>query len=312
MNDTLVEVMHTIHTGLYTPKAREVLYRIKLNMYNASYSNTMRRNASLSEIELAPDGEVIWKIIDSTSDPIYFYRYVYYSASTFSRKKTDRDIKHYIASYIKKIAYAQFIKNTDSNFTTNKDKIKELNMQFNAAWKSRSYDCEIIQLSKDNYDPWQTCEAKKHSLSYIPPSDNYYKQAGYENYYCYKNSFGAITFRELRCIYDKLLESKRFEKTWPTEMQDKIVGHMQDAIATELETARREELNKLNEQFKRKKRELNNWKEHTIDDMYKQIDNEFKRKLEQLACEHHDAIENLSKSFNFMTKQDPVAAKLFA
>jgi len=244
-------IMRTIHTDTFSPKAEAVLKNLKTYMFDNWGSSQMERNAGLAEIEVEPNGEIIWRVY-SHADAERKYRYgtYHYSRSTYSTRHDDQKVRDWLAASLKHVVYVEF---------------KRSNLPESKNWK-RTNKLVINSLSKPN-EP--------------------------------------VTVAEIYCLFDKLLNRKTFAKRWKKNMLDQVVGQERNAVATELELARREEIKNLEEKHNADAKKL-------VIDMYAEISRaqdeihtKFRKLKEEELAAYMKAKEDLNKSLSFISEIPP-------
>ena len=81
-----------IHTDTYTNKSKIILNGLKNYMYYEWGSRQQRRNSDLAKIEVEPNGEIVWKISDSSW---------VYNRSIYRKKTNDNDVRVWLAGMLK-------------------------------------------------------------------------------------------------------------------------------------------------------------------------------------------------------------------
>ena len=193
-----------------------------------------------------------------------------YGRSGFSTK-SDADIKAWLALNVK-LATRKSITHTHSNELRNQlgreayysIPIEELNKKYNALW-NRDSDIKVKIFSTENTD--------------------------------------ALT-RDIYCIYEKLFNRKNFNKNWPKKYVDELIGIERDAIATELEAARREELAKLEAEFIADKNSIYNWLVEAKNAAYKALSAEYDQKIQDRTKQYNQALEDLNNSLSFTIQEE--------
>lgn len=280
---TFRTLRRSIHTDLFTPKAQEILYRVRLYMLYDWGSNQMIRNAMLANIECAPNGEVLWNVYEAANDSERSWKYCYYSNSTYAARREDKKVREWLSSVLKEICYRQFMGQA-RNLDTSDLNAKELHKM----WNRNNTDI-VKALSNARLDPR------------LPKIID---ERGYANFAKYTNKFGPITVAEIYCVYEKLLNRKHFEKAYSKKMKQLIVGTEKDAIATELEIARREEVDRINQKFEADKKALSDECNKKISDMREEILAAYKQMKKDLIKEHDNELAKLEDSLNFMENKE--------
>ena len=284
----MATLKRTIHTDLYTPKAQEILYRVKLFMRNHWSSSQMVRNATLAEIEVAPNGEILWNVYDAVGEKINSWQHYYYCHSAYAGRPEDKKIREWICMVLKTICFRQF---KQHEYGKPEPTAKEIHKMWN-----RKNDTVVKLMSDECIDVF----VPKASVN------NGYKMAA-----TYVNKYGPITVAEIFCVYEKLLNRKRFEKAYSKKMKELIVGTEKDTVATELEIARREEINHINQKFEDDKKALTAECYEKINKMREEIMATYKLMEYKLIKEHEKALKKLEDKLNFLEDGDELGAALF-
>lgn len=284
----MATLKRTIHTDLYTPKAQEILYRVKLFMKNKWGSSQMARNATLAKVEVAPNGEILWNVYDSAPDPDRTWSSVYYGSSTYSCRSEDKKVREWLSMVLKTICFRQFKlhKYGDPEPTA-----KEVHKMW-----SRKNDTAIDLMTDECSD------------AFVPKvRDN----NGYQTYAKYVNKFGPITVAEIYCVYEKLLNRKRFDKAYSKKVKELIVGVEKDAVATEMEVARREEIVRINQKLEDDKAALERAKSEALSKAREEVLAAYKKMEDELVKEHAKAMKKLEDKLSFLEADDELGAALF-
>lgn len=282
-------VKRTIHTDLFTPKAQEILHRARLFMRNYWGTTQMARNAALAEVAMAPNGEVIWKVYEIANNAFGSWRSDYYNNSTYANRHEDKKVREWLCMVLKEICFRQFKKHAYNEPAPTAKQIHKM-------WSSKN-NTVVKLMSEETHDQWQLPTVR----------DDY----GIEKKDNYVNKFGPITVAEIYCVYEKLLNRKRFEKKYSKEMKELIVGTEKDTVATELEIARREEINRINQKFEDDKKALAAERYEKINKMREEILAAYKQMEDELVKEHAKALKKLENKLNFLENGDELGAALF-
>lgn len=278
----------TIHTDLYTPKAQEILYRVKLFLRNQWGSSQMVRNATLAKVEVAPNGEILWNVYDSAPDTNRSWSSVYYGSSTYACRPEDKKVREWLSMVLKTICFRQFKMH---EYGTPAPTAKEVHKMW-----SRKNDT-VIKLMTDE------C-----SDAFVPKvRDN----NGYLTTAKYVNKYGPITVAEIYCVYEKLLNRKRFEKSYTKKVKELIVGVEKDAVATEMEIARREEIVRINQKLEDDKAALERSKNEALSKAREEVLAAYKKMEDELVKEHAKAMKKLEDKLSFLEDGDELGAALF-
>lgn len=286
---TMATLKRSIHTDLYTPKAQEILYRVKLFLRNQWGSTQMVRNATLANIEVAPNGEILWNVYDTANDTVRSYRSVYYGNSTYACRPEDKKVREWLSMVLKTICFRQF---KQHGYGEPQPSAKEIHKMW-----SRKNDTVVKLMTDACSDPF----APK-----VRDSNGYLSTAKYVN------KFGPITVAEIYCVYEKLLNRKRFEKSYSKKMKELIVGAEKDAVATELEIARREEIVRINRKLDEDKAALERSKNDALTKAREEVLAAYKKMEDELVKEHAKAMKKLEDKLNFLEDGDELGAALFA
>ena len=284
----MATLKRSIHTDLYTPKAQEILYRVKLFLRNQWGSSQMVRNATLAKVEVAPNGEILWNVYDIADDTIHSWKSVYYGNSTYACRPEDKKVREWLSMVLKTICFRQFKMH---EYGTPEPTAKEIHKMW-----SRKNDT-VVKLMTD------TCP--DHWAEKVVDSNGYRQTAKYVN------KFGPITVAEIYCVYEKLLNRKRFEKAYSKKVKELIVGTEKDAIATELEIARREEIVRINKKLEDDKKALSLRKEKALAKAREDVLAAYKKMEDELVREHAKAMKKLEDKLNFLEDGDELGAALF-
>lgn len=284
----MATLKRSIHTDLYTPKAQEILYRVKLFLRNYWGSSQMIRNATLAKVEVAPNGEILWNVYDTADDTAYSYRSVYYSRSTYACRPEDKKVREWLSMVLKTICFRQF---KQHNYGTPEPTAKEIHKMW-----SRKNDT-VVKLMSD------VC-----ADAFVPKVRD---SNGYQTYAKYVNKFGPITVAEIYCVYEKLLNRKRFEKAYSKKVKELIVGVEKDAVATEMEVARREEIVRINQKLEDDKAALARAEFAALTKAREEVLAAYKKMEDELVKEHAKAMKKLEDKLSFLEDSDELGAALF-
>lgn len=284
----MATLKRSIHTDLYTPKAQEILYRVRLYLRNHWGSAQMVRNATIANVEVAPNGEILWNVYDSADDTTRSWRSVYYGNTTYACRPEDKKVREWMSMVLKTICFRQFRMH---EYGTPAPTAKEIHKMW-----SRKNDTVVKLMSDECSDPF----APK-----VRDSNGYQMTAKYVN------KLGPITVAEIYCVYEKLLNRKRFEKAYSKKVKELIVGVEKDAIATELEVARREEIVRINKKLEEDKKALSIWKEKALAKAREDVLAAYKKMEDELEKEHAKAMKKLEDKLNFLEDGDELGAALF-
>lgn len=284
----MATLKRSIHTDLYTPKAQEILYRVKLYLRNHWGSTQMVRNATLAKVEVAPNGEVLWNVYDSADDTTRNWRTIYYGNTTYACRPEDKKVREWMSMVLKTICFRQFRMH---EYGTPAPTAKEIHKMW-----SRKNDTVVKLMSDECSD------------AFVPKVRD---SNGYQMTAKYVNKFGPITVAEIYCVYEKLLNRKRFEKAYSKKVKELIVGTEKDAIATELEVARREEIVRINKKLEEDKKALSIRKEKALAKAREDVLAAYKKMEDELVKEHAKAMKKLEDKLNFLEDGDELGAALF-
>lgn len=285
---TMATLKRSIHTDLYTPKAQEILYRVKLYLRNHWGSTQMVRNATLAKVEVAPNGEVLWNVYDSADDTTRNWRTIYYGNTTYACRPEDKKVREWMSMVLKTICFRQFRMH---EYGTPAPTAKEIHKMW-----SRKNDTVVKLMSDECSD------------AFVPKVRD---SNGYQMTAKYVNKFGPITVAEIYCVYEKLLNRKRFEKAYSKKVKELIVGTEKDAIATELEVARREEIVRIDKKLEEDKKALSIRKEKALAKAREDVLAAYKKMEDELVKEHAKAMKKLEDKLNFLEDGDELGAALF-
>lgn len=278
----------TIHTDLYTPKAQEILYRVKLFLRNHWGSSQMVRNATLAKVEVAPNGEILWNVYDSAPDTNSTWSSVYYGSSTYACRTEDKKVREWLSMVLKTICFRQFRLH---EYGTPAPTAKQIHKMW-----SRKNDT-VVKLMTDE------C-----SDAFVPKVRD---SNGYQTTAKYVNKYGPITVAEIYCVYEKLLNRKRFEKAYSKKVKELIVGVEKDAVATEMEIARREEIVRINQKLDEDKAALERAKNEALAKAREEVLAAYKKMEDELEKEYAKAMKKLEDKLNFLEDGDELGAALF-
>lgn len=284
----MATLKRSIHTDLYTPKAQEILYRVKLYLRNHWGSTQMVRNATLAKVEVAPNGEVLWNVYDSADDTTRNWRTIYYGNTTYACRPEDKKVREWMSMVLKTICFRQFRMH---EYGTPAPTAKEIHKMW-----SRKNDTVVKLMSDECSD------------AFVPKVRD---SNGYQMTAKYVNKFGPITVAEIYCVYEKLLNRKRFEKAYSKKVKELIVGTEKDAIATELEVARREEIVRIDKKLEEDKKALSIRKEKALAKAREDVLAAYKKMEDELVREHAKAMKKLEDKLNFLEDGDELGAALF-
>ena len=284
----MATLKRSIHTDLYTPKAQEILYRVKLYLRNHWGSTQMVRNATLAKVEVAPNGEVLWNVYDSADDTTRNWRTIYYGNTTYACRPEDKKVREWMSMVLKTICFRQFRMH---EYGTPAPTAKEIHKMW-----SRKNDTVVKLMSDECSD------------AFVPKVRD---SNGYQMTAKYVNKFGPITVAEIYCVYEKLLNRKRFEKAYSKKVKELIVGTEKDAIATELEVARREEIVRIDKKLEEDKKALSIRKEKALAKAREDVLAAYKKMEDELVKEHAKAMKKLEDKLNFLEDGDELGAALF-
>lgn len=285
---TMATLKRSIHTDLYTPKAQEILYRVKLYLRNHWGSTQMVRNATLAKVEVAPNGEVLWNVYDSADDTTRNWRTIYYGNTTYACRPEDKKVREWMSMVLKTICFRQFRMH---EYGTPAPTAKEIHKMW-----SRKNDTVVKLMSDECSD------------AFVPKVRD---SNGYQMTAKYVNKLGPITVAEIYCVYEKLLNRKRFEKAYSKKVKELIVGTEKDAIATELEVARREEIVRIDKKLEEDKKALSIRKEKALAKAREDVLAAYKKMEDELVKEHAKAMKKLEDKLNFLEDGDELGAALF-
>ena len=278
----------SIHTDLYTPKAQEILYRVKLFLRNQWGSSQMVRNATLAKVEVAPNGEILWNVYDSATDTNRSWSYVYYGSSTYACRPEDKKVREWLSMVLKTICFRQFKMH---EYGTPQPTAKEIHKMW-----SRKNDTVVKLMSDECSD------------AFVPKVRD---SNGYQVTAKHVNKFGPITVAEIYCVYEKLLNRKRFEKAYSKKVKELIVGTEKDAVATEMEIARREEIVRINQKLEEDKAALERAKGDALAKAREEVLAAYKKMEDELVKEHAKAMKKLEDKLSFLEDGDELGAALF-
>lgn len=284
----MATLKRSIHTDLYTPKAQEILYRVKLYLRNHWGSTQMVRNATLAKVEVAPNGEVLWNVYDSADDTTRNWRTIYYGNTTYACRPEDKKVREWMSMVLKTICFRQFRMH---EYGTPAPTAKEIHKMW-----SRKNDTVVKLMSDECSD------------AFVPKVRD---SNGYQMTAKYVNKLGPITVAEIYCVYEKLLNRKRFEKAYSKKVKELIVGTEKDAIATELEVARREEIVRIDKKLEEDKKALSIRKEKALAKAREDVLAAYKKMEDELVKEHAKAMKKLEDKLNFLEDGDELGAALF-
>lgn len=284
----MATLKRSIHTDLYTPKAQEILYRVKLYLRNHWGSTQMVRNATLAKVEVAPNGEVLWNVYDSADDTTRNWRTIYYGNTTYACRPEDKKVREWMSMVLKTICFRQFRMH---EYGTPAPTAKEIHKMW-----SRKNDTVVKLMSDECSD------------AFVPKVRD---SNGYQMTAKYVNKLGPITVAEIYCVYEKLLNRKRFEKAYSKKVKELIVGTEKDAIATELEVARREEIVRIDKKLEEDKKALSIRKEKALAKAREDVLAAYKKMEDELVREHAKAMKKLEDKLNFLEDGDELGAALF-
>ena len=106
---------------------------------------------------------------------------------------------------------------------------------------------------------------------------------------------GYITIGELKLLIDVLIGRKRACYHATPEMIASIIGSKRNPLATEMETARREEIQKLNTLFKDKKYALEKERDEKIRIMREETFGHYAKLINDELAKHNEEISRLEK-----------------
>ena len=124
---------------------------------------------------------------------------------------------------------------------------------------------------------------------------------------CLSTEDNDVTVAEAYCLFDRLLNRKTFAKRWKKPMLKEIVGEERDAVATELELARREESKKLDDKFEADKKALKRQKSEEINKMYAEIDKKYEALQTDLKAAYLQSKKDLDNALSFAVEGNPFA-----
>lgn len=105
-----------------------------------------------------------------------------------------------------------------------------------------------------------------------------------------------ITVADVYCIYEFLMNRKSFKRHWSTDFIKSIIGAGLDPIATELEVARREEVQRLWIQFQDDINKLNNEQYDEIQRSDEAIRDKYTKMKQDLEKAYNKNLADLEKS----------------
>jgi hypothetical protein len=111
--------------------------------------------------------------------------------------------------------------------------------------------------------------------------------------------FEDVPVSDIYCLFDMLLGRKTVAKRWGKKAKA-MAGQERDAVATELEVARREEVANLRKKYDEDDTRLTNEKYAAIDEATKRIREEYAKKAAELKAAYLQSVKELNESMNFM------------
>lgn len=271
-------VRRTIHTDLFSPKAKIILERARVYMDRNWGSLQMRANAGIARPEVQPNGEVTWVVYNECHDWRRSWKMFRYGYSTYSSRSEDAKVREWLAVILKEICFRQFRAEIAGHVKA--CLIKEDSKKVSACWKRTNNT--PVKLLSDDVDCFD---------------------AAYHN--------EPITVADVYCLYDKLLNRKRFAKQWPKKIVKVLIGAERDPAATQLEIVRREELAKLKKKLDADLLQAEVDCDSFIREARKTAECNLKIKKEELNSKYLKDVAALEEDLSFITENDPVASALF-
>jgi len=131
---------------------------------------------------------------------------------------------------------------------------------------------------------------------------------------CKRTANDVVTVADIYCIYDLFKNRKGFEKRYPKELVDEIVGVQKDPIQTEMEVARRQEIVNIKEKYTKL---MNNCNVESYDSLWVKDEHlteaalearkmltalkaKWAAKKQELAKQRDEEIAALNQTLNFM------------
>ena len=254
-----------VHTGLYSDKAFKLLSHIVANQIKTRPWGNIRTQFESMNVERAPDGEVIF-----TPDPDkknYYFNRIW--------SKSSNEALKWIAIYIKK-----FVRN------------------FSSCWVNKKID----DIGWDRDNTHDKVEFVVDMTFYSVNNKKMFKRMfNGEN-----GKFSVIApIRDIYFIYDKFMLRKGLDKKYPSKMIDAYVGHPNDPITTEMETAKRQDIKNLEDEFNKDIEALHieHEKEERIieneyDNKINDLEERFEKKRQARRQKYLDDLESLVKSYD--------------
>lgn len=254
-----------VHTGLYSDKAFKLLSHMVAAQIRARPWGNIRTQFESMNVERAPDGEVIF-----TPDPDkknYYFNRIW--------GKSNNEALKWIAIYIK-----QFVRN------------------FSFCWVNEKSDG--IDWDRDNNH--DKVKFDVDMTSYIISNKKMFNSM-------FNGKYGKFSvtapIRDIYFIYDKFMLRNGLDKKYPSKMINSYVGQPNDPITTEIETAKRQDFKKLEDEFnkdiaalhveyEKEKRIIQIERDNKIDELEERIE----KKRQARRQKYLDDIESLSKSYD--------------
>lgn len=145
--------------------------------------------------------------------------------------------------------------------------------------------------------------AIKHHVIDATKSDGNWRRNNTEGViedFATKNEDGTIKFIPtvawLYCIYDHLLGRKSLEKKYGIDLVKKVIGIRRDPMLTEMETNRRNEVKRINDEFEAAKKAANDKRDRLSSEYYQKLQAQADIEIKAAEATRDEALKRIEET----------------
>lgn len=266
----------TIPLGIYGQQSLNILEAIRLCKFKrGGRTDQVSWHGELCHFNIAPDGEITLTINQSHYN---------YCRSSWRCRPSVEDAKQFLISRMNKCLVLE--ERWLFEMRNNEYRIA------NSIYKYNGITRELLKQFND--------ESTLRKYLNIPENKCGFKLPSYQIDYTDKNGIDAheiteIGFSELKLIIDLLIGRKRAGRNATAEMVNGIIGQKRNPLEIEMETARREEIRRLEEERDNEVSRIHSECRKTIDEFEARIKKDRDDKLALLMQAYSEKIASLKK-----------------
>ena len=220
-----------LHTNFYSLEFKQLLDRFFWNLANAE-EKRMQRNGDLAATEVAPDGEIL---INFGIDKYGWYKTIY------AKKKTDDAILDWIG-WMMKVKTHELIEDLMWKMYLPSDTIAAYLKAFNAD------DCRKIDAAKKAAKKAEWKRDSDMDVPFLSISEEFAQRMTNIGS---KMTAMTVKVKDVYFVYDALKNRKGCDRRYDESIVKRWRGQKKDPLATEMEVARRAEVERITAEYKR-------------------------------------------------------------